>query len=134
MKRMTRPCFLVIDREYAGSISTRKLVIETAKLNVITAYSGAEAIATLERFLEVDGIVLDAGITDLPCEEVIARLKTIRELPVVVVGTPRVSHSAGADYFVETFEPVKLLSLLQQIVPAAERVRKREETGPPSQQ
>ena len=50
MQPMVRPCFLVIDREYASSISTRKLVIETAKLNVITAYSGAEAIETLKRF------------------------------------------------------------------------------------
>lgn len=29
---MVRPCFLVIDREYSGSISTRKLVIETAAI------------------------------------------------------------------------------------------------------
>jgi hypothetical protein len=34
---MDRPCFLVVDREYPGSISTRKLVIETGKFNVITA-------------------------------------------------------------------------------------------------
>jgi hypothetical protein len=26
-----RPCFLVLDQEYPGSISTRKLVIETRK-------------------------------------------------------------------------------------------------------
>lgn len=37
---MIRPCFLVIDREFPGSISTRKLVLETAKFNVLTAYSG----------------------------------------------------------------------------------------------
>lgn len=40
---MPSPYFLVIDREVGGSISTRKLVIETAKLNVITAYSAAES-------------------------------------------------------------------------------------------
>jgi hypothetical protein len=39
---MIRPCFLVVDQEHSGSISTRKLVIETAKFNVLTAYSGAE--------------------------------------------------------------------------------------------
>ena len=26
---MVRPCFLVVDREFPGSISTRKLVLET---------------------------------------------------------------------------------------------------------
>ena len=39
-----------MDAEFPGSISSRKLVIETAKFNVITAYSGTEAIETLERF------------------------------------------------------------------------------------
>ena len=29
---MIRPCFLVVDNEYPGSISTRKLVLESAKL------------------------------------------------------------------------------------------------------
>lgn len=63
---MTRPCFLVVDREHSGSISTRKLVIETAKFNVITAYSSDEAIDTLRRFPAVSGIVLDAGMKDMP--------------------------------------------------------------------
>jgi hypothetical protein len=47
---MIRPCFLVIDQEHSNSISTRKLVIETARFNVLTAYSGAEAIQTLKNF------------------------------------------------------------------------------------
>ena len=44
MGGMIRPCFLIVDQEYAGSISTRKLVIETAKLNVLTAYSPARSL------------------------------------------------------------------------------------------
>lgn len=123
---MTRPCFLVVDREYAGSISTRKLVIETAKLNVITAYSGAEALATLERFPMIDGIVLDAGVRDVGCEELVEQLKAIRDLVIVVIGVPRVTHCSRADYFFESFEPVKLLDALQRIAPEAARIRERE--------
>jgi CheY-like chemotaxis protein len=63
---VVRPCFLVVDREFPGSISTRKLVIETAKFNVLTAYSGEEAIETLKRFPAIDGIVLDAGVGASP--------------------------------------------------------------------
>ena len=59
---MIRPCFLVVDQEHSGSISTRKLVIETAKFNVITAYTGAEAIQTLNKFPAIDAVVLDASI------------------------------------------------------------------------
>ena len=67
---MLRPCFLVVDREHSGSISTRKLIIETAKFNVITAYSGEEALETISAFPAISGMVMDAGIEDIPCEEV----------------------------------------------------------------
>ena len=54
---MVRPCFLVIDREFPGSISTRKLVIETAKFNVLTAYSAQKGIDTLRMFSAIHGVV-----------------------------------------------------------------------------
>ena len=129
---MTRPCFLVVDREYMGSISTRKLVIETAKLNVITAYSGAEAQATLERFPKIDAIVLDTGIRDVPCEELVRRLKATRDIPVVAIGVPQVGQCRGADYFFEGFEPAKLLEVLQQIAPDTARIKEWEKAGAPT--
>src|SRR5580693_3560560 len=64
---MNRPCFLVIDREFPGSISTRKLVIETAKFNVLTAYSGKEALEIFKKFPAVGGVVLDGGLDDISC-------------------------------------------------------------------
>ncbi len=125
---MTRPCFLVIDREYAGSISTRKLVIETAKLNVITAYSAAEAIATLGRFPALDGVVLDAGVPDMPCAAIVSELKKIQpSIPVVVIGTPTTRQCDGAEHFLDSFEPVKLLGLLARIVPGVTALRDDEE-------
>lgn len=50
---MVRPCFLFVEREYTLSSSARKLVIGAAKLNVITAYRGIKAIATLAAFPSV---------------------------------------------------------------------------------
>jgi response regulator RpfG family c-di-GMP phosphodiesterase len=115
---MIRPCFLVVDQEHSGSISTRKLVIETAKFNVITAYSGAEAIQTLRKFPAMDGVVLDAGITDLPCAEVVMQLKEIQPgVPVITVGTLGHNFCAGADHYLETFDPSRLLRLLQKLEP-----------------
>ena len=75
---MTRPCFLVIDREFPGSISTRKLVIETAKFNVITAYSGLEAFDTVQRFPALSGAVVDGGIEDIPCADLVRVLVPCR--------------------------------------------------------
>lgn len=126
---IVRPCFLVIDREYSGSISTRKLVIETAKFNVLTAYSAAEGIMTLERFPAMDGIVVNADTEDMECNELIASLRQIvPTVQIVVVGRSWSSNCGGADYAVETFEPDKLLAALRKMRPReAEAIEKHDE-------
>ena len=115
---MIRPCFLVVDQEHSGSISTRKLVIETAKFNVITAYTGAEAIQTLNKFPAIDAVVLDASIRDLPCSDVVKQLKQIQLLMIIiVVGSLGHDFCTGADQYLETFDPAKLLKVLQKLDP-----------------
>lgn len=115
---MTRPCFLVIDREFPGSISTRKLVIETAKFNVLTAYSGTEALKTFERFPNISGIVLDAGVNDISCSALVKELKTrTPDLPLVVICPPGDARCDGADHYLESFDPRQLLAILQNLVP-----------------
>src|ERR1700712_3595285 len=105
---MLRPCFLVVDQEQKGSISTRKLVIETAKFNVITAYSAVEALEALDKFPRVDGVVLDTGLTDLPCEKLVDRIKQINpRINVVAVGR---GECKGADHKLDSFDPTKLLA------------------------
>jgi CheY-like chemotaxis protein len=117
---MVRPCFLVIDREHSGSISTRKLVIETAKFNVLTAYSGQEALDTFALFPAMSGVVLDSNLQDVTCSEVIARLKASAPgLPIVVVRGPGGEDCKGADHYLDTFQPARLLELLEQIQPRA---------------
>ena len=123
---MVRPCFLVIDREYSGSISTRKLVIETAKFNVVTAYSGAEAVATLQKYPAVDGIVMDARTPDVACAELAASLKRVRpDTPIVVVGSS-LGDCGPADHYLDSFNPKQLLDLLQELQPEqTARIEKR---------
>ncbi|SNT29809.1 hypothetical protein SAMN05421770_10729 [Granulicella rosea] len=119
---LLRPCFLVIDREYAGSISTRKLVIETAKLNVITSYSGAEALETLAHFPNVSGVVMDGGIQDIPCSELIRAIKALHPgLPIIVVAAPGFTDCPGADHQLESFDPASLLELLKSLHPEKNR-------------
>jgi DNA-binding response OmpR family regulator len=126
---MTRPCFLVVDREYSGSISTRKLVIETAKFNVLTAYSLDEALETIRRFPAVDGIVMDAAMPGMSCPEFIAALREIAPtMPVIGVSVPGTGACEGADYQLESFDPKRLLALLQTLRPQeAAAVEKRNE-------
>jgi response regulator RpfG family c-di-GMP phosphodiesterase len=103
---MVRPCFLVIDREFPGSISTRKLVIETEKFNVLTAYSADEAIETLKTYPALDGVVLDSEVFGMPCEELVSGLKSIKpSIPVIAVCGPGYTPCINADYQLESFEP-----------------------------
>ena len=114
-----RPCFLVIDREHSVSISTRKLVIETAKFNVITAYSGAEAVRAFKKFPNVDGIVVDAGLKDISCSDLISEIRQLRsDVPVIVVGNTERHPCSDATHRLEGFNPKKILGFLQQLYPS----------------
>jgi CheY-like chemotaxis protein len=117
---MKRPCFLVIDREFPGSISTRKLVIETAKFNVLTAYSGKEALEIFKRFPAVSGIVLDGGLDDVSCSVIAREVKQLQpKLPVIVIAAPGFTGCPEADYRLESFDPARLLEILRGIKPDA---------------
>jgi len=114
---MVRPCYIVVDPEHSGSISTRKLVIESAKLNVITAYSAAEAIETVKKYPAVDGVVCNTEVRDLPLRELVRAIKEINpRLPVIVVG-PEYGRVQGAEIHVPSFEPKQLLDALQSLLP-----------------
>jgi hypothetical protein len=115
---MTRPCFLVIDREFPGSISTRKLVLETAKFNVLTAYSGRESLEMLRRFPALDGVVMDGEMDDISSDELAEELKGIAPtIPVVVICPPGGPLCPAADLRVDSFQPAKLLETLSGLKP-----------------
>jgi len=126
---MIRPCFLVVDREFPGSISTRKLVLETAKFNVITAYSGREAVDVFRRFPAIDGVVMDGELSDMPAEEVVKGIKTLASAcPVIAICPPGFSPCPSADFQLESFHPATLLELLRTLKPKeSEQIEKHEE-------
>jgi DNA-binding response OmpR family regulator len=118
---MKRPCFLVVDREFAGSISTRKLLIETAKMNVITAYSGVEALELFDRFPAVSGLVLDSSLGDVLAEVIVKEVKKRNpNMPIVVIESDE-GTCAGADFWVRSFDPAQLLEVLRAIEPEQTR-------------
>jgi DNA-binding NtrC family response regulator len=126
---MVRPCFLVIDREFPGSISTRKLVIETAKFNVITAYSASEAVETLQEFPAIHGAVVDEDIHGVSCNKLIKELRQIKPgLRVVVISGPDAAACPEADFHVESLDPRMLLETLKRLNPEdVEQIEQHEE-------
>jgi hypothetical protein len=107
----------VIDREFAGSISSRKLVIETAKFNVVTAYSFEEAIATLEKFPRLDAVVANADGDKDATEFFKGVRRTHPEMKLVLTGILP-SDDTPCDLCIPGFAPDKLLEGLRNLFPA----------------
>ncbi len=119
---MHRPCFLVIDREFPGSISTRKLVLETAKYNVITAYTSTEALQIIERFPNVDGIVMDASGHDEPCGDLVVKLRKLAGNLRIVLTSGRHQVDCGSvDLHLDSYDPRKLLDAIASLFPDANK-------------
>ena len=112
-----RPCFLVVDHEFAGSISTRKLVLETAKFNVITAYSLPEARATLALFPNVKACIVNAG-SDGRAEDFLRHVETTYPAVKRVLTGRRSGVQVSVDLHVETYSPAALLDGLRILFPA----------------
>ena len=134
---LLRLCFLVVDHEFAGSISSRKLILETAKFNVITAYSYPEARATLELFPNVNACVVNAR-SDGRAEALLRHIQQAHPKVKCVITGSRTDLDMKVDLHIETYSPDALLQGLRKLFPADdEQVRQREkqleESTPPSE-
>lgn len=114
-----RPTFLIIEVEPREGISVRKLVLETAKHNVLTAYSGKEGLQMLETFPNVDAVVVHTGITDVACPKLVRSIKKVRPQVPVIALAPEVAAGCGpADHVISSHEPHTLLTILETIAAA----------------
>jgi DNA-binding response OmpR family regulator len=111
---MARPTFLIAEPEPRDGLSTRKLVLETAKFNVITAHTSEEMVELLSIFPNVDALVIVAELKGIA-----KALKTAKkqksDLPVIALSPNGTSRFEGADHNVSTHEPDELLHLLRKL-------------------
>src|SRR5947209_11404356 len=113
---MNRPTFLMAEVEPPEGLSARKLVLETGKFNVITAYTGQEAVRMFAKFPTVDAVILHTSLSDLPCDEVANKIREIRnDVTIVVLTAAHGHHCEGVEYHVNSHEPQELLNLLQDV-------------------
>ncbi len=119
---MRRPTFIVAEPEPEQALSSRKLLLETFKFNVITAHSEPEMIELLDTFPNVDAVILHddmAGSTT----DMVKRIKTRVPSLKVVALSPRVENSSGmADHVVDSHSPEQLLQLLQSLFGDARKI------------
>lgn len=113
---MARPTLLVAEPEPSQALSVRKLVLETAKYNVLTAHSTGEAKELFELFPNISAAVL-VGNDGIDCAEVARAIKTTTaKVPVVFLHSRIGVVCKDADHRLASDEPEKLLTLVRSLV------------------
>ncbi len=110
---MARPTFILAEPEPQEALSTRKLVLETAKFNVITAYSAKEAIELLEIYPNADAVIVHDGLPGAAKAAADIRKRAPGKTMIALAerhGTPL----KAANHIVSSHEPHALLTLLRE--------------------
>lgn len=110
---MGRPTFILAEPEPVEALSTRKLVLETAKFNVTTAYSGKEAVELLDRFPLVDAVILHDNLEGVAKAAAMVKKQSPSTM-LIILASGHGTGIKGADYAVNSHEPNALLTLLRQ--------------------
>ncbi len=113
-----RPTLLVAEREPENALSVRKLVLETAKFNVITAYSAAEALEAFRAFPAVSAAVITSNIgPESDCETIAREIKETKpHIPIMYLSPTGMVECNWADYQMSTYEPEELLTLVRKLL------------------
>lgn len=109
----TKPLvILMIEPEQPESLSARKLVVETAKHNVITAYDTKIGIDLLRRFPNVDAVFIHISCTS-EHPGILREIKALVPQAALIVGSPACSEDPPeADYIVDSHKPHDMVQLL----------------------
>jgi DNA-binding NtrC family response regulator len=111
-----RLAFLIVESEPGQGLSTRKLLVETAKHNVITAYSAKEGIRMFNRFPKVDVVCVDTELDDLEGSGLRNEIKSNNPNIKILALTPRIGgHFEWADEVINSHDPAALLKCLESL-------------------
>lgn len=109
-----RPTIVVLDVAAEDTLSNRKLVLEIAKFNVLTAFTVKELLATAQKF-DADAFVIDTLLPDPDIKDIGTTLKErFPRKPVVAVGAD--GAEIKADRFVEVGRPEELCVVMTELL------------------
>lgn len=103
---------LMIEQEQPDGLSARKLVVETAKHNVLTAYDGVSGLNLLERFPNVDIVLVHASLLE-ERPNLLGEVKSRCPGKPIILASPFANDARpDATYVVDSHRPHELLKLL----------------------
>lgn len=112
---MPRPTLLVAEPEPLQALSTRKLVLETGKFNVLTAHSTREALDLYHLFPNISAAIIAVG-EGLDCDTLLRTIKNAANKVPVICLSPRVgANYRDADYTLSSYEPEDLLNTMRSL-------------------
>jgi CheY-like chemotaxis protein len=112
---LIRPAFIVAEPEPEQALSTRKLLLETFKFNVITGHSVLETLELVNLFPNVSALIVHCGLPGFDSGEAIVTVKKTKpDLPIIAL-TPTERELKWADHVVHSHHPQELLELVQKL-------------------
>jgi response regulator RpfG family c-di-GMP phosphodiesterase len=113
---MARPTFLIAEPEPQQAVSARKLVLETAKFNVITSHSGKETLELLAKFPGVQAVIVHSELSDVSAARVFQGVKkSDPKKPTILLMGGVARSRKGADHTIASDEPETLLDLVREL-------------------
>ena len=103
---------LMMEEEQPEGLSARKLVVETAKHNVLTAYTLRDGLDLLHRFPNVDVIMVHSRLLDQKPDLLSEVRRTCPGKPIVLASPFANDHRREVDYIVDSHKPHDLIQLL----------------------
>jgi DNA-binding LytR/AlgR family response regulator len=105
-----------MESEPLQALSVRKLVLESAKFNVLTAHSTDEALDILHMFPKLNAAVLVMDDT-IDCRLVARTIKQVASgIPVVATSARIGQKCEDADHMLSSHEPEKLVNLMRRLL------------------
>jgi len=102
---------LMMEEEQPEGLSARKLVVETAKHNVLTAYNLRDGLDLLHRFPNVDVILVHSRMLEQR-GDLLAEVKRTCPGKPIILATPFANdHRPEADFVVDSHKPHELVRL-----------------------
>lgn len=103
---------LMMEEEQPEGLSARKLVVETAKHNVITAYTLKDGLDLLHRFPKVDMIMVHSRLLEEKAD-LLSEVRKVCPGKPIILATPFANDSRPeADFIVDSHRPNDLVALL----------------------
>lgn len=113
---MRRPTIIVVEPEPSQALSTRKLVLETAKFNVLTAHSTEEALDVFQSFPNAGCLIAVQGET-VDCERILKFVRAIRDdIPLVALSPHDAFKYKSADHNLSSHDPEALVQLMRSLL------------------